>query len=234
MSRWNPWEILALSLGLLVAAQCVPARRGAWMVLVLTTVVALATRAFPLQRWCKLLCAPAGFLAVSTVVASLTVNLHHGSAPSLLLDPPTLAKTTDAMLRSIASLSCTLLLGSRSPVQWAAQLPSGSAWRFLADLAILMERYFYLLRDTARSIHRAQQARLAFVSRRVQIRSFALLCAALLGRTEDRSLRLQSAMDARLYTGELALRAPCPPLNALRMAWILALPIAVILLGRIL
>lgn len=232
MSHWSPWEILALALGLLVAAQCVPPRPGAWIVLALTTLLALTTRAYSCSRWCKLLCASAGFLAVSTVVAALTVDLRRGLPAGISLDAVLLTKATDAALRSVASLSCTLLLGARSPAEWAAQLTRGSASRFLADLAILMERYFYLLRDAARSIHRAQQARLGFASRQSQLRGFALLCAALLARTEDRAQRVQRAMEARLYQGELVLRAPCAPLNPFRMAGIVALPIVVIVLGR--
>jgi energy-coupling factor transporter transmembrane protein EcfT len=233
MKDWHCAEVLTLSLGMLLAAQCVSFLPGELIVLSTTTTVVLATRSVRPRRWILMLLTPAGFLLSSLLVAPLAFAPHHDLAHSFYFDSLLLRKAEIATLRSLASVSCTLLLlCARSPVEWTAEMPGGTTWRFFADMLVLMERYFYLLRDSAKSILVAQEARLSRISRRRQVHSFALLCSALLARAEDRADRLQRALDARLYNGELVVRRSSHPLCGWRLAWILLLVASVVLAGR--
>jgi energy-coupling factor transporter transmembrane protein EcfT len=110
-------------------------------------------------------------------------------------------------------------------------MPGGTMWRFLADLLVLMERNFYLLRDSATSIFIAQDVRLSRISRKRELRSFSLLCASLLSRAEQRSRNLQDALDARLYNGELAVRRVHARRNPFRMVSIFTLIVVVVVAG---
>jgi len=235
MKTWSPFEVLMLSLGMLLVTQCIHIRPGAYMVLAMTTSVALSTRSVRLSKWLLMLASSAGFLTTSLIVAPLSYRSGHGIWHSLYIDPVLLRRATDATLRSLASISCTLLLlCSRSPVEWAAEVPKGNAWRFVADLLVLMERYFYILRDSAKAILSAQEARLSHVSRKREAFSFALMCATLLSRAEYRARRLQDALDARLYTGELSVRRRHSDFNSLRTACIAAMLVFAFAAGRVL
>lgn len=235
MKDWHCGEVLALAIGLLLVAQWISPYPGCLLILATTSAVVLLTGSARPRNWLMMLLTPAGFLLTSFAVAPLCYRAHVDLLHSFYIDPELLRRVELVSLRSLASASCTLmLLCARSPVEWAAELPGGTAWRFLADLLVLMERYFYLLRDSARAILVAQEARLSHVSWRRQIVSFSLLCSTLLMRAEQRAARLEDALEARLYTGELVVRrAPIPRSNR-RLVLILLLVVAVAVVGKFL
>lgn len=234
MKDWHAAEVLILSLGLLLTAQLADGPAVEFCIFGVAAAVMLGSRSMPVKRWLLFVLAPVGFLLPSTLLAALCYRSEHALWNSLYFDGALLHRAGWAALRSLVSVCCTLLLlGARTPAEWAAELPRGGYGRFFGDLLVLMERYSLMLKEAARAIQRAQAARLAEISYRRKVVSFALLCASLLTRAELRATRLQDAMDARLYRGEIHLKRRDCRLRPWRLGLIIALLCALLAAGRV-
>jgi cobalt/nickel transport system permease protein len=233
MKDWHAAEVLTLSLGLLLAAQIAGGLAAELCIFGVAAAVMLGSRSMPMKRWLLFVLTPVGFLLPSTLFAALSYRPGYALWNSFYFDGALLHRAERAALRSLVSVCCTLLLlGARTPAEWAAEFPRGGYSRFLGDLLVLMERYSLMLKDAARAIQKAQAARLAEISYRRKTVSFALLCASLIMRAELRATRLQDAMDARLYQGEIRLKKRVCRLRVWRLGLIIALLCALLAAGR--
>lgn len=209
LSRWRKRPVAEkalLSLGMLVLAIALPPWPGAAMVgLAMLAVTFLAARV-PFGIWCAAAAAPAGFLL--TGAATLLVSLGpHG----LALAPEGAAQAGLLVLRSMAALSCLLLLSLTTPV---TDLLSGlrrlGVPRDIVEVALLMYRFLFLLADQALAMNHAQQARLGHSTRRRWLRSLGRLVANLLPQTLDRARRLEAGLAARGWEGEMRVLGDAP------------------------
>lgn len=211
-SRWrrrSTAEKAVLALGLLVLALALPPWPGAALVLAVAWTAALAGARIGWRDWLRLVAAPLGFAL--TGAAALAVEI---GPDGLALARDGGAAALSVILRATAALSCLLLLAATTP---APDLVRGARRLGLppeiAEMALLIWRFLFLLLDCAVAIRHAQEARLGWRGFRRSIRSLGLLVALLLPRALERARRLENGLAARGFDGALPMLSPRQPLS---------------------
>ena len=179
----------------------------------------------------RLWLAPAAFLAAG--VAGIAVSFSTVPFPALLhmtvgpfhigITAAGLAAAGEMALRSLAGVSCLLMLATTTPAaylaSWLARIPG---LRPVAEIALLTYRFIFVFLAAAAQIYTAQQSRLGYINTRRSIGSLALL-AANVGRKAFLTARdLGVALSARNYQGHLTYRPPGRVSSPARLAAILA------------
>ncbi|OPY46319.1 MAG: Energy-coupling factor transporter transmembrane protein EcfT [Methanosaeta sp. PtaU1.Bin028] len=111
----------------------------------------------------------------------------------------------------------------------ACKMPQG-----LVELSMLIYRYIFVLLEEASLIHSAQNMRLGYAGLAGAIRSFSILGSVLFLRSWEKGEALITTMDARCYSGRLALATTMPisgPGLAAALAYLLVMA-SVAWLGR--
>jgi cobalt/nickel transport system permease protein len=93
----------------------------------------------------------------------------------------------------------------------------------IAEMALLMYRFLFLLTDTAESMNAAQTARLGHVTYARHMKSLSLLIANLMPRAFARARSLEVGLAARGWRGELRVLSPVRPASAAGIGTIIAL-----------
>ena len=229
-NRWRRkslTEKALLSLGMLVIAVSVPSWHGALLVALIMTAATLLGARIPLHVWWHAMLAPLGFLLIGVVSLALQFDgLHVGLAPHGLELAGRLAA------RALAGLTCLLFLALTTP---ATHLVSGlrrlGVPAEIAELALLIYRFLFLLTDTAEHMHSSQAARLGHVTYRRHMRSLGLLIANLMPRSLARARALEIGLAARGWKGELRVLSPAQGISAAGVTTILLIELAVIAVG---
>ena len=223
LAQASPWrsralaEKAALALGLLVLALILPPWPGAALVLASAWTAALLGARVPLHDWLRLNAAPLGF--VLTGAAALAVELAPDGVA--LADDQGRA-ALNVILRASASASCLLLLAVTTPTpELVRGLRRLGLPPEIADLALLIWRFVFLLLDAAAAIRIAQEARLGWSGWRRSLRSLGLLIALLLPRAMESARRLEVGLAARGFDGSLPMLSPVRPVSAVRLGLIM-------------
>jgi cobalt/nickel transport system permease protein len=220
-------EKAVLALGMLVLAVALPPFPASPVIAVVMAAAALIGAAVPFRLWLACATAPAGFLLVGAF--SLAFQWDGGGF-SLAQNGLHLAAGLAA--RSLAGVCCLLFLALTTPTSdllnglRRAGLPAE-----LAEIALLMYRFLFLLAEVAAAMDAAQAARLGHVGVGRRLRSLGLLIANLLPRALDRARRLEIGLAARGWTGELRVLSPKAAPSLPVLAAIGAMEGGVLLLG---
>ncbi len=106
--------------------------------------------------------------------------------------------------RVLGSVAVMVALGYSTPFQ---SLLAAAHWlrapAIVVEIASLMYRYLFLLRDEASTMMQAQRVRLGYVGYRRSLRSAAAVCGMSFARAYDRASDIHRAMLSRGYTGEM-------------------------------
>src|SRR5215475_10055252 len=191
LNRWRKKSLLEkslLSFGMLLIAISVPSWQAALVVAaVMTGATLICARVVPTVWW-KAFTAPLGFLTIGAI------SLASGGLE--------LAARLGA--RALAGITCLLFLALTTP---AADLVAGmrrvGVPTEIAEMALLMYRFLFLLTDTAESMNAAQTARLGHVTYSRHMKSLSLLIANLMPRAFARARSLEVGLAARGWRGEL-------------------------------
>lgn len=233
LNRWRHrslTEKAVLALGMLLLAIALPPWPAAPLVAAAMTAAALIGARVPPRVWLACLAAPLGFLLVG--VASLLVRIDAGG---IGLAPGGMAAAAGLAARSLAALTCLLFLALTTP---ATDLIGGLRRLGLpaeiAEVALLMYRFLFLLAETAAAMDAAQAARLGHAGLRRRLRSLGLLIAALLPRALDRARRLEIGLAARGWDGEMPILARPAAVSRSGLALVLAVEAATAAAGILL
>ena len=229
-NRWRGKSLTEkslLALGMLAIAVSVPSWHGALLVAVIMTATTLLGARIPPRVWWHAMMAPLGFLLIGVVSLALQFDgLHVGLAPHGLELAGRLAA------RALAGLTCLLFLALTTP---ATRLVSGlrslGVPAEIAELALLIYRFLFLLTDTAEHMHAAQAARLGHVTYRRHMSSLGLLIANLMPRSLARARALEIGLAARGWRGELRVLSPVRGVSAAGVAVILLVELLVVAIG---
>ena len=228
IAQASPWrrralaEKAALALGLLVLALALPPWPGAALVLVSAWSAALLGARISLGDWLRLNAAPLGF--VLTGAAALAVEL---GPEGLTLAGDQGRAALAVILRASASASCLLLLAVTTPTpELVRGLRRLGLPPEIADLALLIWRFVFLLLNAAAAIRIAQEARLGWSSWRRGLRSLGLLIAVLLPRAMESARRLEVGLAARGFDGSLPILSPVRPVSVPVLALVAGLEAA--------
>jgi cobalt/nickel transport system permease protein len=101
----------------------------------------------------------------------------------------------------------------------------------IAEMALLMYRFLFLLTDTAESMNAAQTARLGHVTYSRHMKSLSLLIANLMPRAFARARSLEVGLAARGWRGELKVLSPVRNASALNLGIIVGLELLVLAIG---
>lgn len=206
-NRWRRRSIVekgALAIGMLLLAVALPPFPASPCIAVVMAAAALIGAGVPFRIWLGCLLAPLGFLAAGAF--SLAFQWDGGG---LALAPHGLELAAGLAARSLAGVCCLLFLALTTPTSDLLNglrrigLPAE-----LAEIALLMYRFLFLLAGEAAAMDAAQAARLGHVGMRRRLRSLGLLIANLLPRALDRARRLEIGLAARGWNGELRVLSP--------------------------
>ncbi len=241
LSRVSSGEKLLLGGGSLVLALALP--RPAVLIAVFAAMhLVLLLARIPLGYILRLWLTPAAFLAAG--LAGVAVSLAAAPFPALAaasvgplhigLTAAGLAAAGDLLLRSLAAVSCLLMLAATTPAaHLAACLARIPGLRPVSEIALLTYRFIFVFLAAAGQIYTAQQSRLGYAGPRRSLRSLALL-AANVGRKTLLAVRdLDIALAARNYRGSLAHRSPSRPVSLARLAAIIFFLTALAVAGLI-
>ncbi len=202
LNRWRHrslTEKATLALGMLLLAIALPPGPGAPMVAVVMTSAALGGARVPPKVWLACVAAPLGFLLVGAFSLAVQVN-----ASGFKLAPGGLTAAARLAARSFAALTCLLFLALTTPAtDLIAGLRRLGLPAEIAEIALLMYRFLFLLGDTAMAMDSAQAARLGHFGAKRRLRSLGLLIANLLPRALGRARRLEVGLAARGWNGEM-------------------------------
>jgi cobalt/nickel transport system permease protein len=170
-------------------------------------------------------CVLKAFLTGTTTVLALDVGRWHLSATREgLLDAAMLGS------RVVGAVAMGLVLCLHSP---AHELLAALRWagvpRTWIEIAMLMCRYLFALRDEAETVRWAQQVRLGYADWQRSCRSAGALAGVVLMRSLDQAGRTHEAMLARGYSGHMPIRplTAMPWRDRLVLAvWVLAVVVA--------
>jgi len=230
-NRWRGKSLTEkslLALGMLVIAVSVPSWQGALLVATIMTAATLLGARVPLRVWWQTMIAPFGFLLVGVVSLALQIDshLHVGLAPHGLELAGRLAA------RALAGITGLLFLALTTP---AARLVSGlrriGVPSEIAELALLIYRFLFLLTDTAHAMHAAQGSRLGHSTYRRHFRSLGVLIANLMPRALSRARALEVGLAARGWRGELRVLSPVRGVSVTGVVAILILELLVVAIG---
>jgi cobalt/nickel transport system permease protein len=167
---------------------------------------------------------PLGFIAVSTVAQSITVDVAGGWLQLGIASPDTLIHAGFVGLRSVACVIALLFLALTTPLtSILAVMRRLGLGKDIADIALLMFRLIWLLLDCLDAGRQSQTARLGHDGWKRTLRSNGMLLASLLPRALGRADRLNDGLAARGYDGDLRFISIEHPVNRLRMAAAMAL-----------
>jgi len=225
LNRWRHRSLAekaVLALGMLALAVILPPFPTSLVVVVVMVPATLAGARVPLKVWLGCAAAPLGFLLMGTMPILLRLD-----ATGLGLAPGGPALAAGLAARAIAALSCLLFLALTTP---ACDLIGGLRRLGLpaeiAELALLIYRFLFLLGDTALAMDAAQAARLGHVGLGRRLRSLGLLIATLLPRALERARRLEIGLAARGWDGEMRVLSRRAALSPSALALVLALEAA--------
>lgn len=130
---------------------------------------------------------------------------------TLALGPWTLTGTQEGLhhglligTRVVGAVAIATALSFSTPFQ---HLLVAARWfrapAVMVELASLIYRYLFLLREETLTVMRAQRSRLGYADYRRSLRSAAALCGMAFVRAYDRALAIHQAMLCRGYQGEL-------------------------------
>lgn len=135
-----------------------------------------------------------------------------------------LAAAQALLLRSLAAVSCLLMIATTTPVAYVtAYLSRFPVIGSIAEIAALTYRFIFVFLAAAGQIYTAQQSRLGYADPRRSVHSIALLSANV-GRKAFLGARdLTIALNARNYHSRLSYHCPTQSVKPLRLAFILAI-----------
>ncbi|MBE1236760.1 cobalt ECF transporter T component CbiQ [Phaeovibrio sulfidiphilus] len=202
-------EKLCLCLGVMTVSLAVAGPGGQVLIFALMALLTVGLAGVPFWTWLRALLLPAGFLVLGVLTLFVSVGWAEGEAGggvTLALVPPTDREAAVFVgLRSAACVSALVFLALTTPLPALMTLLRRlGVPRDVADVALLMFRFLWLLFHCLETGRRSQTARLGYASRSRWLRSSALLAAGLLPRALDRGTRMDAGLRARGYDGSLA------------------------------
>jgi cobalt/nickel transport system permease protein len=230
LNRWRRrslTEKALLSLGMLLIAVSMHSWHASLaVVLLMTAATLLGARVKPMTWW-HALTAPLGFLVVAAATLAIQVQGWHVSVA-----PHGVELAARLGARALAGLTCLLFLALTTP---ATDLVAGMRRLHIpaeiAEMALLMYRFLFLLTETAEAMHSAQSARLGHINYRRHMHSLSLLIANLVPRAFARAHALETGLAARGWRGELRVLSPIRPVSLPAVTAIVALECAVLVIG---
>lgn len=230
-NRWRGKSLTEkslLALGMLAIAVGVPSWQGALLVAMLMTAATLLGARVPLRVWWHTLIAPLGFLAVGVISIALQVNGHL----QVELAPHGIELAGRLAARALAGVTCLLFLALTTPAtHLIAGLRRIGIPAEIAELALLIYRFLFLLTDTAEAMHAAQAARLGHSTYRRHLHSLGLLIANLMPRALSRAKALEVGLAARGWRGDLRVLSPVRGVSTAGVTTIIVVELLVIAVG---
>jgi cobalt/nickel transport system permease protein len=229
LSRWRRKPLAEKALagfGLLALAVTLPPWPGAAYVGGAALGLTFLGARVPFGLWLRVAALPLGFL-----ISGAAMLLVQIGPQGLSLAPGGVEAALHLGLRAMAATFCLMFLALTTP---ATDLLGGLRRLGLpgeiVEIALLTYRFTFLLAEAASAMTHAQSARLGHATNRLWLRSTARVIAGLLPRAMARARAMEVGLAARGWQGDMPTLALAPPASALRLTFIAALLIALVLL----
>jgi cobalt/nickel transport system permease protein len=224
-------EKLLLGGGALILALAVPRPATLLAVIFVMHGVILYARVPPAYL-ARLWLAPLAFLLTGIISVAVSVSAAPFTALAVVKVGPWYVGVTAAglamaevlLLRSLAAVSCLLMIATTTPVAYVtAYLSRFPGIGSVAEIAALTYRFIFVFLAAAGQIYTAQQSRLGYADTRRSLRSLALLTANVGRKTFLGARDLTIALSARNYRSRLSYHCPPQTAKPYRLALIFAL-----------
>jgi cobalt/nickel transport system permease protein len=138
------------------------------------------------------------------------------------------------LLRSLAAVSCLLMIATTTPVAYVtAYLARFPVIGTVAEIAALTYRFIFVFLAAAGQIYTAQQSRLGYADTRRSLHSLALLTANVGRKTFLGARDLTIALSARNYQSRLSYHCPPQTVKPSRLVFIVAILVGLALTSLI-
>ena len=213
-----------------------------WLGLVILALMALLTvrvASIPPRVLGAVCLAPLTFLVLSSVTLLLSIAPASSGMTGLTIGsyvigttPAALARTGELFGRALGGTSVLAFLTLTTPLdEMIGVLRRVGVPSYIAEVMTVMYRFIFVLAETASQVRLAQDARLGYSSLRRGYASVGTLAAMLFIHSYRRGQRLQMALEARGYDGELRMPDDLPALSKTRLVAILATALALGAIG---
>ncbi|MDT8903519.1 cobalt ECF transporter T component CbiQ [Anaeroselena agilis] len=231
LNRVSIGEKLLLGGGSLALALALP-RPVALVAVVAAMHAVMVLARIPVGYIARLWLAPCAFLAAGLAGVAVSVAAAPFAALASVeaggfyigVTAEGLAAAGGLLLRSVAAVSCLMMLATTTPVAylaaWFARFPG---LRPVSEIALLTYRFIFVFLTAAGQIYTAQQSRLGYAGPRRSLNSLALLAANVGRKAFLTANDLSNALAARNYQDRLTHYYPEQAANPFRLTAIVAL-----------
>lgn len=231
-SRWrdhHPAEKILLTTGMLAICLFLPPWPACAAVWSIMTGSALLSARIPLRVYLQALLPPLSFLAIGGASLLVSLRLDPTAGVQVCFDREGLPIAVAVVARSMAALSCLLLLELTTPIPDLILFARRAGMpRAILEVSLIVYNMLFSACESARTMTTAQRARLGHTTLRHAYRSTALLAAGLLGRVLDRARRMEIGLAARGFQGELRVLDDSGPLPWASLSAILVLQLVLV------
>lgn len=213
-AAWSsPWRVRSvrdkgvLSLGLLLAAVCLPPVPGGLAVAVLSLALLLGPIRVGGTRLVRIGWLP--LLSILIGVATVAVSVRWDAGLRLEVTDAGVATAVQLAVRALAATLAMFTLACSTPmIDLLSGLRRLRVPDPLIEIAALIYRFSFGLLESAGAVHAAQEARLGYATRGAAMRSASMGVAALFVRSWERARRLEDGLAGRGYVDALRTLEP--------------------------
>jgi len=197
-----------LCCGLLACALVLPPWPAYPLIVLTSLVCTLGLARVPLKRYLRIVSIPLSFIVIGAIPLAFSLSLDGGVR--LALDPASLDQFLTASARAATATVAMLTLALTTPaVDLTSAIARIKGMEPVAELALLIHRFVFILIARLRSMLEAQAMRLGYSSRRATLASSSMVASGLLVSAINDARRMDEGLIGRGFTGRLV--APEPP-----------------------
>lgn len=189
--------------GLLLCALLLPPWPAYPLIIAVSLVCTLGLARVPLRRYVQIVSLPIVFIAVGAIPLAFSLSLSEGIR--IAFDPASLEQFVTASARAATATFALLTLALTTPavdlVSSIARIPRLEP---VAEIALLIHRFTFILLTRVRSTIEAQTMRLGYSTRRTTLHSSGMVTSGLLLGALENARGMDEGLVGRGFTGTLA------------------------------
>ena len=189
--------------GLLLCTLLLPPWPAYPLIVAISLVCTLGLARIPLRRYVRIVAVPLAFIAIGAIPLAFSLSLTDGAR--IALDPASLRQFTTASARAATATVALLTLALTTPVvDLASSVARIPKLEPVAELALLIHRFTFILLTRVRSMIEAQAMRLGYSTRRATLTSSGMAASGLLLDALASARAMDEGLVGRGFTGTLA------------------------------
>lgn len=193
--------------GLLLCTLLLPPWPAYPLIIAVSLVCTLGLAGIPFRRYVRIVSLPVVFIAVGALPLAFSLSLTDGVR--VAFDPASLQQFVTASARAATATIALLTLALTTPtVDLVSSLARIPRFEPMAEIALLIHRFTFILLTRARSTIEAQAMRLGYSTRRATLDSSGMATSGLLLGALESARAMDEGLVGRGFSGTLARLEP--------------------------